>query len=63
VIVGGGLGLAEGFYWESFVASTRRHIWSDVSRGIPILHSELGADAGLIGAAAMVWKDCSNQAR
>jgi len=63
VIVGGGLGLAEGLYWESFVASTRGHIWSDVCRDIPILHAELGADAGLIGAAAMVWKDRSNQAR
>lgn len=63
VVVGGGLGLAEGLYWDSFVASTRKHIWSDVSRNLPILHAELGADAGLIGAAAIVWKDRSNDKR
>lgn len=56
VIVGGGLGLAGGLYWDSFVASTRNHIWSDVSRDLPILPGELGADAGLVGAATTIWK-------
>ena len=56
VIVGGGLGLAGGLYWESFVTSTRRHIWSEVSRDLPILRAELGRDAGVIGAAASIWK-------
>jgi glucokinase len=56
VIVGGGLGLAGGLYWESFVASTRRHIWSEVSRDLPIVRAELGRDAGVIGAAATIWK-------
>jgi len=55
VIVGGGLGLAGGLYWNSFVDSTRRHIWSEVTRGLPILPARLGADAGLVGAAATVW--------
>jgi glucokinase len=63
VVVGGGLGLADGLYWDSFEASTRKHIWSDVSRKLPILHAELGADAGLIGAAAIIWKDGSNDRR
>jgi glucokinase len=57
VIVGGGLGLAGGLYWESFVQSTRKHIWSESSQELPIIHAELGADAGIIGAAATVWKD------
>ena len=52
VIVGGGLGLAGGLYWESFVAATREHIWAAGSRDLPILMAELGPDAGLIGAAA-----------
>jgi glucokinase len=52
VIVGGGLGLASGLYWESFVASTRDHIWADNARDLPILKAALGADAGIIGAAA-----------
>jgi glucokinase len=53
LIVGGGLGLAGGLYWERFLLSTRRRIWSEVSRNLPILHAQLGVDAGLIGAAAL----------
>jgi glucokinase len=56
VIVGGGLGLAGGLYWKTFVESTRKHIWSHVSRDIPILTAALGPDAGFIGAAATMWK-------
>ena len=63
VVVGGGLGLANGLYWDSFVASTRKHVWSDVSRNLPIVHAELGADTGLIGAAAIIWKDRSTTKR
>ena len=42
VIVGGGLGLSEGPYWEHFIAATRRHIWSDVHRDLPILRAATG---------------------
>lgn len=52
VVVGGGLGLSEGPYWEAFVAATRRHIWSSLHRGLPVLQAQTGADAGWIGAAA-----------
>jgi glucokinase len=52
VIVGGGLGLAGGLYWERFVAAAREHIWADSSRDLPIMMAALGSDAGLIGAAA-----------
>jgi glucokinase len=52
VIVGGGAGLAGGLYWDSFVRSAREHIWADGQRDLPILMAGLGADAGLIGAAA-----------
>lgn len=51
VVVGGGLGSVTGMYWDYFLESARRHIWSDVHRGLPILQAGLGADAGLIGAA------------
>ena len=54
VIVGGGLGLADGLYWSSFVSSARDHIWSDDFRDVPVLTAALGTDAGLIGAAATV---------
>lgn len=55
VIVGGGLGLAGGLYWERFVTATRAHIWSEATRALPILPAALGVDAGLIGAAAALW--------
>jgi glucokinase len=59
VIVGGGLGLAGGLYWESFVAAVREHIWAAGSRDLPILMAKLGPDAGLVGAA--LAGDCANR--
>ena len=55
VVIGGGLGLSDGPYWESLVASTRKHIWSDIHRDLPIVKAATGADAGIIGAAAASW--------
>ncbi len=52
VVVGGGLGVAGGLFWETTVASVRRHIWSDVHRALPIVPGALGADAALVGAAS-----------
>src|SRR5262249_42070941 len=52
VVIGGGLGLAGGLYWESFLDSVRRHIWAEATRGVPIVPAALGMDAGLIGSAA-----------
>lgn len=60
VIVGGGLGLAGGLYWDSFITSTRKHIWSDTNRDLPILRAALGVEAGLIGAAATIFKRQQN---
>ena len=62
IVVGGGLGSAGGLYWDSFVASTRAHIWAENSRGLPILPAAMGADSGLIGAAATVFQS-SGEAR
>ena len=56
VIVGGGLGLSEGPYWEAFRKSTRHHIWSEVHREIPIVRAATGLDAGVIGAAVGAWR-------
>jgi glucokinase len=51
LIVGGGLGVAGGLYWERLVRSTRAHVWSEATRELPILQAALGTDAGLVGAA------------
>lgn len=53
VILGGGLGTSRGLYWEYFLESARRHIWSDVNRSLPILQAGLSAHSGLIGAALL----------
>jgi glucokinase len=55
VVVGGGLGSAHGMYWDEMVGSARPHIWSKVTRDLPILRACLGVDAGIVGAAAAVF--------
>jgi glucokinase len=55
VVIGGGLGLSEGPYWEGLEVSARKHIWSDLHRDLPILRAATGTDAGVIGAAAAAW--------
>ena len=56
VIIGGGLGLSEGLFWDSLITSIRRHIWSDIQRDLPILRAATHQNAGLLGAAATAWK-------
>jgi glucokinase len=51
VIVGGGLGLSEGPYWETLVPAIRRGIWAEQYRGLPILRARVGTDACWVGAA------------
>lgn len=55
VVLGGGLGSAQGMYWDEMVTSARRHIWSKATRGLPILQAGLGAEAGIVGAASAVF--------
>lgn len=55
VVVGGGLGMAGGLYWEAFQRSCREHIFSDDSRALPIVPAKLGTDAGLVGAGAIIF--------
>ncbi|MBL9172071.1 MAG: ROK family protein [Verrucomicrobiales bacterium] len=51
VILGGGLGLSTGLFSDTLDAAIRRHIWSPVNRGLPILRARTGPDAGILGAA------------
>jgi glucokinase len=50
VVVGGGLGRADGLYWECFLRSTREHIWAEARRNLPVTHAALAWN-GVIGAA------------
>jgi glucokinase len=51
IVIGGGLGLAPGRFRERLIEATRNHIWNPGARELPFVSAELGADAGLIGAA------------
>jgi len=52
LVIGGGLGSAPGLYLSSIARSVRARLWDGYRSDIPILQAALGADAGLIGAAA-----------
>lgn len=56
VVLGGGLGVSEGLYRRELECAMRATIWSDASRDIPLRTSQLGAEAGLIGAALTAWR-------
>jgi glucokinase len=50
VVIGGGLGLNDR-YRELAVTAMRVLIFADDTRGLPVVPAQLGADAGVIGAA------------
>jgi glucokinase len=62
VVIGGGLGLAEGFM-ERFVARMRTEIYADATRGLPVLPGALGVRAGVIGAALAAQDALAREAR
>jgi glucokinase len=51
VIVGGGLGSARGRYFASLQRAVTEGLWDGDSRVLSIRQAELGANAGVIGAA------------
>jgi glucokinase len=59
VVIGGGLGLAQGRFHDRLVASIRDHIWNPDARDLPLISASLGGDAGLIGAAASAYRSAS----
>jgi len=60
MVIGGGLGMAGGLYWDAFVGTCREHVFADNSRDLPIVTAKLGTDAGLVGAAAIVFTQKHN---
>lgn len=55
LLIGGGLGARQGLYGQAIETAIRRQIWSERARILPIRRAVLGADSGLIGAAASWW--------
>jgi glucokinase len=53
LVVGGGLGVAPGPYFELAVASARSHIYSATARDLAILQAECGEDSAVLGAAVL----------
>lgn len=56
LVIGGGLGLAEGFLRDRLDPAIRRRLWTDANRDTPVLPAALGTDAGLIGAAILGYQ-------
>ncbi len=50
VVLGGGLGSAEGPFFDLAVRSAREHIWCGPVRDLPIVRAELGARSAVVGA-------------
>jgi glucokinase len=51
IVIGGGLGLAEGLYHQTFKYALRAHVYSEFHCDIEVLPAQLANDAGIIGAA------------
>ncbi len=55
IVIGGGLSSAPGPFWGDVERETRARIWSESTRSLPFLLTELGSDAGIVGAACLAW--------
>ena len=51
IVLGGGLGAADGRFGDGVRAAIAEHVWNPEARHLPVLPAALGGDAGLIGAA------------
>ena len=51
MVIGGGLGCAPGPYFDALARHVRAGLWDGVANPLILTQAEMGADAGLIGAA------------
>jgi glucokinase len=51
VVVGGGLGVAGGLYWTTFLESLQHHVWAPASRSVGVVMARFGEHSGTVGAA------------
>ncbi len=56
IVLGGGLGVSEGHYWQAFESSIRQHIWAEVSQKISLHKAAFGIEAAMLGAALKVFE-------
>ena len=56
VVVGGGLGAADGLYWDALERAVREHVWADDARSLPVVRAALGTDAGVVGAGLLALR-------
>jgi glucokinase len=56
VVVGGGLGLAGGTYWQHLLEGMGRTAWPPERGEGAVVKAELGADASVVGAATAAWR-------
>jgi glucokinase len=61
IILGGGLGSAEGPYFDALTQQIHAGLWPDDPRPLPVLRSALGPDAGLIGAALALSENLNQE--
>lgn len=61
VIIGGGLGSAPGYYWDTLLGTAHQQIWSDMHRSLPILQGQLGSLAPAVGAALHAAEVCRDR--
>lgn len=61
VVIGGGLGLAGGLYWQSMERTARSLIYAEMARATPFLRAACGVNAGVVGAAARVFQELSGK--
>ena len=63
VILGGGLGLRKGIYRKEIKEAAREHVWWEGHQKIEIISAALGANAGVIGAASVLWAESQHESR
>jgi glucokinase len=51
VVIGGGLGCATGFFYDSVREAFYKYLWSELHANVRLTQAKLGPDAGIIGAA------------
>jgi glucokinase len=56
VVIGGGLGTAQGPQFDIAVSSARAHIFSERARDIEIIRAECGEDSAVLGAAVIALR-------